>query len=104
MSDATAWALIGGCTVVTIAIKAAGPIALGGRELPDWFARVVTLLAPALLSALVVTQIFADGQELGVGADTAGVAAAGVAMWRGVPIAAAVVVAAAVTALLRAVA
>jgi branched-subunit amino acid transport protein len=104
MSDAKAWALIAGCAVVTFAIKAAGPIALGGRELPDWFARVVALLAPALLSALVVTQIFADGQELGVGADTAGVAAAGVALWRGVPIAAAVVVAAAVTALLRAVA
>ncbi|HEV8152394.1 MAG TPA: AzlD domain-containing protein [Solirubrobacteraceae bacterium] len=104
MSDAKAWALIVGCAVVTFAIKAAGPIALGGRELPDWFARVVTLLAPALLSALVVTQIFADGQELGVGADTAGVAAAGVALWRGVPIAAAVVLAAAMTALLRAVA
>ena len=103
MSTATAWALIAGCTVVTFAIKAAGPITLGGRELPDWFARVITLLAPALLSALVVTQAFANGQELAVGADTAGVAAAGVALWRGVPIAAAVVIAAAVTALLRAV-
>jgi branched-subunit amino acid transport protein len=103
MSDATAWALIGGCALVTFAIKAAGPIALGGRELPDWFARVVTLLAPALLSALIVTQALANGRDLAVGADTAGVAAAGVVLWRGVPIAAAVVVAAGVTALLRAV-
>jgi branched-subunit amino acid transport protein len=103
MSEATAWALIGGCALVTFAIKAAGPIALGGRELPVWFGRVVTLLAPALLSALVVTQALADGEELAVGADTAGVAAAGLALWRGVPMAAAVVVAAGVTALLRAV-
>jgi branched-subunit amino acid transport protein len=103
MSDATAWALIAGCAVVTFAIKAAGPVALGGRELPDWFGRVVALLAPALLSALIVTQALANGQELAVGADTAGVAAAGVALWRGLPIVAAVVIAAAVTALLRAV-
>jgi len=104
MSDATAWALIAGCAVVTFAIKAAGPVALGGRELPDWFGRVVALLAPALLSALIVTQAFADGEELAVGADTAGVAAAGAALWRGVPIVAAVLIAAGVTAALRAVA
>jgi branched-subunit amino acid transport protein len=103
VSDATAWALIGGCAVMTFAIKAAGPVALGGRELPDWFGRVVALLAPALLSALIVTQALADGEALAVGADTAGVAAAGVALWRGLPIVAAVVIAAAVTALLRAV-
>ena len=103
MSDATAWALVGGCATVTFVIKAAGPVALGGRELPDWFRRVVGLLAPALLSALIVTQALADGQELVVGADTAGVAAAGVALWRGVPIVGAVVIAAGVTALLRAV-
>jgi branched-subunit amino acid transport protein len=104
MSQATAWALIGGCALVTFAIKAAGPIALGGRELPDWFGRVVALLAPALLSALVVTQALADGERLALGADSAGVAVAGVALWRGAPIAAAVVIAAGVTALLRAVA
>jgi hypothetical protein len=60
MSDREGLALIVRLRVVTFAIKAAGPIALGGRELPDWFARVVTLLAPALLSALVVTQVFAE--------------------------------------------
>ena len=102
MSDATAWALIAGCAVVTFAIKAAGPVALGGRELPDWFGRVVALLAPALLSALIVTQALADGEDLAAGADTAGVAAAGAALWRGVPIVAAVLIAAAVTAALRA--
>ena len=58
-------------------IKSAGPIALGGRELPPWFANVVALMAPALLAALVVTSALADGEHLAVGPDTAGVAAAG---------------------------
>lgn len=102
MSTGMAWALIAGCAAVTFAIKAAGPIALGGRDLPVWFSRIVTLLAPALLSALVVTQALADGEHIAVGADTAGVATAGVLLWRGVSIAIAVVVAAAVTAGLRA--
>ena len=43
----SAVALIAGCAVVTFAIKAAGPVALGGRPLPGWFSRVVTLLAPS---------------------------------------------------------
>ena len=97
------WALIGLCAVVTAAIKAAGPVALGGRELPAGFTRVIGLLAPALLSALVCTSALADGRHLAVGADTAGVATAGVALWRGASVVVGVVVAAAVTALLRAV-
>ncbi len=63
----TSAALIAGCAIVTFAIKAVGPIALGGRELPGWFTGVVVLLAPALLSALIVTQALADGDRLTVG-------------------------------------
>ena len=54
---------IAGCCVITAAIKAAGPIALGGRELPTWFTSVVILLSPALLAALVATQVFAEGDQ-----------------------------------------
>ncbi len=95
-------ALIAGMTAVTIAIKAVGPIALGGRDLPGWFSQVVALLAPALLSALIVTAALADGQRLAIGADTAGVAAGGLVAWRTGSIVGCVVVAAAVTAGLRA--
>jgi branched-subunit amino acid transport protein len=102
VSGGTAWTLIGGCAAVTFAIKAAGPIALGGRELPPWFSRVVALLAPALLSALVVTQALADGEEISVAADTAGVATAALLLWRGASIVVGVLVAALVTAGLRA--
>lgn len=103
MSTATVWALVGLCAVVTAAIKGAGPFALGGRELPAWFGRVISLMAPALLAALVCTSALADGERLAVGADTAGVAVAGVVLWRGGSVIAGVAVAAGVTALLRAV-
>jgi branched-subunit amino acid transport protein len=96
-------ALIGGCAIVTAAIKAAGPVALGGRELPRRFNAIVVLLAPALLAALVVTQALADGQRLAIGTDTAGVAAGGLVAWRTGSIIGCVVVAAAVTAGLRAI-
>jgi branched-subunit amino acid transport protein len=88
--------------VITAAIKAAGPIALGGRELPAWFTDVIRLMAPALLAALVVTGALANGRHIVIGADTAGVAVAGVLLWREVPIPVAVIVAAAVTAGIRA--
>lgn len=96
------WGLIIGCAVVTAIIKAAGPVALGGRELPPRFNGVIALMAAALLAALVVTSALADGDQWQVGADTAGVAVAGLAMWRGLPMIGGVFLAAVVTALLRA--
>jgi branched-subunit amino acid transport protein len=98
----TAVAVIGGCAAVTWAIKGIGPLALGGRDLPVWFASVVILLAPALFAALVVTQALADGQRLAVGPDTVGVAAGGLVAWRTGSVIGCVVVAAGVTAGLRA--
>lgn len=102
MSAGTAWAVVGGAAVVTAFIKGVGPFALGGRELPAWFAGIVVLLAPALLTALVVSSALADGRHLHVGADTAGVAVAGAALARGASVITGVVIAAAVTAGLRA--
>jgi branched-subunit amino acid transport protein len=94
--------LIGGCALVTAALKAIGPIALGGRELPLWVTSVIVLLAPALLAALVFTQALADGKDLTVGAETAGVVAGGLVAWRTGSIVGCVVVAAVLTAALRA--
>ena len=98
----TAALTIAGCALVTAAIKAAGPVALGGRELPTWFTSVVILLSPALLAALVATQALAEGDRIALDADTAGVAAGGLAMWRTESIVVCVVAAAAVTAAVRA--
>ena len=102
MSDGRVWLLIALVAAVTVAIKGIGPAAMGDRELPPRAAGVVALLAAALLTALVVTSALADGDELHVGADTAGVAAAGVLLWRRAPVLVVVLVAAGVTALLRA--
>jgi branched-subunit amino acid transport protein len=101
MSTGTAWLLIGACALITAAIKAAGPIALGGRVLPAWFSAIVAMMAPALFAALVATQALADGDQLTIGADTAGVAAGGLVAWRTGSIIACVLVAPAVTAGLR---
>jgi len=98
----TALVLVGGCALVTAAIKVAGPVALGGRVMPAAFTAIVLLLAPALLAALVVTQALADGGRLAVGADTAGVVTGGLVAVRTGSVVAAVVVAAAVAAGLRA--
>jgi branched-subunit amino acid transport protein len=99
----TSVVLIAACAVITFAIKAAGPVALGGRELPLWFTSVVILLAPALFAALVATQALADGEHLAIGADTVGVAAGGLVAWRFRSVIGCVVVAAVVTAGLRAI-
>jgi len=99
----TSVAVIAGCAIVTYAIKGVGPLVLGGRDLPLWFTSVVILLAPALFAALVVTQALADGERVAVGADTVGVAAGGLVAWRFGSVIGCVVVAALVTAGLRAI-
>jgi branched-subunit amino acid transport protein len=101
MTTAGSVALIAACAVITAAIKSAGPVALGGRELPGWFSSIVAMMAPALFAALVVTQALADGREWAVGADTAGVALGAVAAWRGASVIVVVAIAAVTTALLR---
>ena len=50
-------------------------------------------MAPALLAALVATSAFADGQELHVGAETVGMLAGGLLLWRGRSVVLAVLVA-----------
>lgn len=98
----TLWLLIAGLAMTTAAIKAAGPLLLGGRELPGRAAGVIALLPPVLLAALVVTSTIADGQRLQVDASTAGVAVAGVLIWQRRPLLVSVLTAVAVTALIRA--
>jgi branched-subunit amino acid transport protein len=98
------WLLIAGCVATTALIKGIGPVMLGGRELPPVFLGVIACMAPALLTALVVTSVFAEGHSFHVGAEATGVAAGGVLLWRGRSVVLAVLVAMAVTAALRAVA
>ena len=97
------WTTIGVLTLVSATIKATGPVLVGGRELPGWATRIIALLAPALLAALVVVDTFADGKSLVLDARAAGLAAAGIAVALRAPIIVVILLAAAVTALVRAV-
>jgi branched-subunit amino acid transport protein len=72
------WVLVAWLTLTTAVIRAAGPVALGGRELPTRVMGVVALLAPALLAALVVTETFgSEGGEFTVDERVVGLAGAG---------------------------
>jgi branched-subunit amino acid transport protein len=85
----------------TLLLKAAGPVLLGGRTLPPSLGGMLDLIAPAVLAALVVTQLVGGDRELVLDERLAGIAAAGVALALRAPILVVVVVAAVTTALLR---
>ena len=99
MSDA--WIVVVLVGVATIAFKAAGPVLVGRRELPPRLQACVGLLAPVMLTALVVTQTFASDEEIQVDARIFGVGAAAVAIALRAPIIVAMAIAGVVTALLR---
>jgi branched-subunit amino acid transport protein len=98
----TVWTIVAVAGAATFALKAVGPVFLGGRVLPAPVTGVVTLLAPALLAALVVTQLLGGDRELVLDERLAGLAAAVVALLLRAPILLIVVAAAAATALARA--
>jgi hypothetical protein len=101
MSDV--WITIGVLAVSSALIKASGPVVFGGRTPPRVALAVISLLASALLAALVITQTFADDQELVLDARAAGVGAAAAALALRASLVVTMVCAAAVTALVRAV-
>lgn len=100
MSDI--WLAIVVVGAATVLLKAAGPVLLGGRELPPHVNALVVMLAPAVLAALVVTQVVAGDRELVFDARLVGLGAAVVAIAVRAPLVAVVVIAAAATAGARA--
>jgi branched chain amino acid efflux pump len=101
--NTTVWITIAGLALSTAAIKAFGPVVFGGRELPRALARVIPMLAPALLTALVVTEtVSGSGRSIVIDARSGGLVVAAVAIVLRAPLIVVVVSAAAATALLRA--
>lgn len=99
------WLTIVAVAVASAAIKAIGPVLVGGRPLPPRALAVISLLAPALLAALVVTETFAeDGRLVALDAKVAGVAVTGVALALRAPVLVAIALGPATAALIRALA
>ena len=96
------WITIVAVALANAATKAAGPILVGGRELPPSANAIIALLAPALLAALVVTETFGEDGRLILDERAVGVAVAAVALALRAPVLLAVVLAALATALARA--
>jgi branched-subunit amino acid transport protein len=97
------WLVVALSGAATVLLKATGPVLLGGRELPPKVVGVVGLLAPAVLAALVVTQVFADDRDLVVDSRLVGLAAGAAAVLARAPLIVVVLVAAASTAIVRAI-
>ena len=97
----TLWISIAAVALASATIKAAGPVLVGGRELPQRAVSVIALLAPALLAALVVTQTFGGDRHLVLDERAVGVGVAAVALALRAPVLLAVALAAVSTALVR---
>ena len=85
----------------TVALKAAGPLLLGGHQLPAGVLGATRLLAPALLAALVITQAVAGPDGLTMDVRSLGLTAAVIALLLRAPMLVVIVAAAATTALTR---
>lgn len=96
------WAAVGIVGVVTIGIKSAGPVFLKGRPMPGRIESMIEVLAPVLLAALVVTQVFGGDRRIEFDERAIGIVAAVVALALRAHILVVVATAAVATALSRA--
>jgi branched-subunit amino acid transport protein len=97
------WGAILGLAAGAYALKALGVFGLSRAQLTGWTLWIVQLLPAALLSALIALQLFGDGDAQLVATRVAGVAVGAVAVWRKAPLVLVIVLAAGVTAGLRAI-
>ena len=99
----TAWIVVAVLFVGTAIMRAAGPVAFGGRSLSGRGASVVGLVAPAIRGALVVYEtVNASDGGVALDARLIGLGAAALALVLRAPLIAVVLVAALATALTRA--
>lgn len=98
-----AWITIGVLVVGTALSKAAGPLTTGGKAPSGVALNVTRLVAPAILAALVAYEtLSAHGDGITVDARVIGLGAAGVSIAARLPMIVTVLLAAAATALARA--
>lgn len=97
----TQWIVVAVAGAATIAIRAAGPLALGGRQLPQRAMGMIEALAPGLLAALVATATVGSGESLVIDERVLGLAAAALALALRAPVLVVLVAAATATAIAR---
>jgi branched-subunit amino acid transport protein len=98
------WTLLVALAVISYALKAAGPLLAGGRQLGPGLRRALDLVAVPLLAALIIVQTLSTGRHLVIDARVPALAVAAVLVWRRAPFLVVVLSAAATAALLRALA
>jgi branched-subunit amino acid transport protein len=96
------WTALLALGAVSYALKAAGPVLAGGRQLGPQVRRPLDLVAVPLLAALILVQTLGDGHRLVVDARVPALAVAAVLVWRRAPFLVVVLAAAGTAALLRA--
>ena len=99
MSDP--WLLVALIGAATIVLRGVVPAALGGRPLGGRLLGAIELLPPALLAALVATQVFSTRSALVLDERALGLAAAAAALLLRAPLLVVIAAAALTTALAR---
>jgi branched-subunit amino acid transport protein len=99
----TGWSVVIFLGVASIVIKAAGPVLLGGWTPPDWAKRVLVLVSPVVLAALVAVSVFSSGGHYLIDTKVIGLGAAIVALLMRAPLVVVVISAVAASVVARAV-
>jgi branched chain amino acid efflux pump len=96
-----AWLTVIAVGAGTVVLKSVGPVGVAGKELPLRVGELLSMVAPAILAALVVSETFAHGRSLVVDARLAGVGAGAVAIALRAPLWVVIVVGGVATAVAR---
>ncbi len=97
------WALVIWLSVGAYAFKMFGFVVIGSRKLPATLSRCIVLIPAALLAALVFNGTFTNAQDIVLDERAFGLLVAVGAAWRKMPLIIVVILAAATTAMLRAI-
>jgi hypothetical protein len=98
----TTWIVLAALCLGTVGLKAIGPATLGARRPPERALSVIALVAPAILTSLVVYETLSDSHSgLTIDARVVGLGVAGAAALARLPMIAIVVLAAGGAALAR---
>jgi branched-subunit amino acid transport protein len=97
------WTLVFALAAAAYSFKVIGLVVIGERQMPPVIERCLVLIPAALFAAIIVKDTFSVGQDLVIDARVVGIAAAVIATWRRAPMVLVIVLACAVTALVRAI-